>query len=178
MRRFIPWICLLLVFAPLTVTSTPPTEPLLNSYRLDGRLLTPRGQPIAGATVAFATQCQGGTLVLDKINGCTCYQQREPGHPSDVTAADGTFTLDLVSCELFDSLAVAVVEPTGVTTRDRVAVKDAQREDWNQQVPNQNTSYFFCATSTTGFSTVQIGAIYSFSDYTMTMSPPAADTRD
>lgn len=171
MRRFIPWICLIAIFLPLTVTSTPPSQAPLNSYRLSGRLLTPSGQPIAGATVAFATQCRGGTLILDPFNGCTCYQQREPGHPSDVTAADGSFTLDLVSCDLFDSLAVAMVEPTRVITRDVVAVRDAQHEDWNQQVPDQSTSYFFCATSTTGFSTVRIGAVYTFSDHAVTMSP-------
>jgi hypothetical protein len=170
MRRFSPWICLFLVFLPLTVTSTPPAQAPLNSYRLDGRLLSPRGQPIAGATVTFATHCQGGYLFLDKINGCTCYQQREPGHPSDVTAADGSFTLDLVSCELFDSLAVAVVEPTRVVTRNVVAVQNAQQQDWNQQVPGQTTSYFFCATST-GFSTVRVGSVYTFSSNAVTMTP-------
>lgn len=178
MRRFIPWICLFLVFLPLTVTSTPPAQPPLNSYRLSGRLLTRLGMPIAGAKVAFATHCEGELLVLDDINGCTCYQQSEPGHPSDRTAPDGSFSLDLVSCEVFDSLAVAVVEPDRVITKNVVAVKDAQQQDWNRPVPDQGTSYFFCATSTTGFSTIQIGAIYTFSDYTVTMSPPAENTHD
>jgi hypothetical protein len=168
MRRFIPWICLLLVFLPLTVTSTPPAQAPLNSYRLNGRLVTAHGHPIAGAKVAFATQCQSGLLVLDDINGCTCYQQREPGHPTDMTAPDGSFTLDLVSCELFDSLAVAVVQSDRVITKNVVAVKDAQQQDWHQQVPDQGTSYFFCAT-TTGYSTVRIGTVYSFNEYTMTM---------
>lgn len=173
MRRFVPWICLLLVFLPLTVTSTPPAQPPLNSYRLDGRLVTSLGMPIAGATVAFATHCQGALLVLDEANGCLCGQGEEPGHPSDRTAPDGSFSLDLVSCELFDSLTLAVVEPTRVVTRDVYAVKDAHREDWNRPVPNEGTSYFFCATSSTGFSTVQVGAIYSFTETTVNMSRAA-----
>lgn len=170
MRRFVPWICLLLVFLPLTVTSTPPAKPPLNSYRLQGRLVTSLGMPVAGATVAFATHCQGDLLVLGATNGCTCSQAEEPGHPSDRTAPNGTFSLDLVSCELFDSLAVAIVEPDRVVTRDVYAVKDAQRADWNRPVPNEGTSYFFCATSTTGFSSVQVGSIYSFSEQTINMS--------
>lgn len=169
MRRFVPWICLLLVFLPLAVTSTPPAQPPLNSYRLNGKLLTQLGHPVAGATVAFATHCQGDLLVLDETNGCTCNQGEEPGHPSDRTAPNGTFSLDLVSCEVFDSLAVAVVEPTRVVTHDVYAVKDAHREDWNRPVPNEGTSYFFCATSSTGFSTVQVGAIYSFAEQTVKM---------
>jgi hypothetical protein len=123
--------------------------------------------PIAGARVAFATRCHGTTLVLDDVNGCTCHQGDEPGHPSDRTTPDGSFSLDLVSCELFDSLAVVIVEPDRVVTRDVYAVKDAQREDWNQQVPDQSTSYFFCATST-GFTTVRVGSAYSFSPVTLT----------
>jgi len=170
MRRFSPWICLFLVFLPLTVTSTPPAKPPLNSYRLSGHLTTPLGMPVTGARVAFVTRCGGGLLVLDDLNGCTCNQGDEPGHPSDRTSIDGSFAIDLVSCELFDSLAVAVVEPDRVVTRDVYAVKDARQEDWNQQVPNQGTSYFFCATST-GFSTVRIGSVYSFSEGTITMSP-------
>ncbi len=173
MRRFIPWICLLLVFLPLTVTSTPPAKPPLNSYRLNGRLVTPLGMPIAGATVAFATQCQGEVLVLDESNGCTCNQSEESGHPSDRTKPDGTFSLDLVSCDVFENLAVAVVEPNRVQTSDAYAVKDAHREDWNRPVPSEGTSYFFCATSSTGLSTIQIGAIYSFTETTVTMSQNA-----
>ena len=145
MRRFSPWICLFLVFLPLTVTSTPPAKPPLNSYRLSGKLLTPHGQPVPGATVAFATRCQGSTLLLDDVNGCTCYQSDQPGHPSDRTGPDGSFSLDLVSCELFDSLAVAVVEADRVTMGSPYAVKDARQEDWNQRVSDPSTSYFFCA---------------------------------
>ena len=125
--------------------------------------------PIAGARVAFATRCQGSTLVLDDLNGCTCNQGEKPGHPTDRTAPDGSFSLDLVSCDLFDSLAIVTVYPDRVVTRDVYAVKDAQREDWNQQVPDQSTSYFFCATST-GFTTMRIGAVYSFSDKPVMMS--------
>ena len=170
MRRFIPWICLFLVFVPLTVTSSTPAPPPLNSYRLEGKMLTSHGFPIAGAKVAFVTRCQGATLVLDNVNGCTCTQSNQPGHPSDRTAPDGSFSLDLVSCELFDSLAVAVIEPERVVTNGVYAVKDAKREDWNQQVPDQSTAYFFCATSTTGFSTVRVGSIYSFSEQTVNSS--------
>ena len=170
MRRFVPWICLLLVFLPLTVTSTPPAKPPLNAYRLNGRLVTPLGMPIAGATVAFATECQGELLVLDERNGCARDQSEEPGQPTARTKPDGTFSLDLVSYDVFESLAVAVVEPNSVQTSDVYAVKDAHREDWNRPVPQEGTSYFFCATSSTGFSTIQVGAIYSFSEQTVTMT--------
>jgi hypothetical protein len=125
---------------------------------------------MAGARVAFVTRCGGELLVLDDLNGCTCNQGDEPGHPSDRTKPDGSFSLDLVSCELFDSLTVAVVEPARVIMGSSYAVKDARQEDWNQQVPDPGTSYFFCATST-GFSTVRIGSVYSFSEETITMSP-------
>lgn len=169
MRRFVPWICLLLVLVPLAVTSSTPSPPPLNSFRLDGKLLTSHGFPIAGAKVAFATRCQGSMLVLDDLNGCTCNQGEKPGHPSDQTAPDGSFSLDLVSCEVFDSLAVVTVYPDHAVTRDVYAVKDAQRSDWNQQVPDQSTSYFFCATST-GFTTARIGTVYAFSNRTVMTS--------
>ncbi len=171
MRRFVPWICLLLVFLPLTVTSTPPARPPLNSYRLSGRLVTSLGTPIAGAPVAFAAHCRGELVVLNAANVCACSQGNEPGHPSDRTAPDGTFSLDLVSCERFDSLAVAVVGPNPVVKSKAYAVQDARREDWNRPVPNEGTGYFFCATSTTGFSNVQVGSIYSFAEQTVTLSP-------
>jgi hypothetical protein len=173
MRRFIPWICLLLVFVPLVVTSSTPRQgPLtLYSYRLNGTLLDSHGNPMPGRTVAFAAWCQNGYLVLDRVNGCTCSQGDRPGTPTSATNSDGFFSLDLVSCELFPSLTVAVVEPTGpVMTRQTVAVKDAQQQDWNEQVPDQGTSYFFCVTSTNGFSTLHVGTIYSFSEQTINMS--------
>jgi hypothetical protein len=110
----------------------------------------------------------GSTLVLDDRNGCTQSGRRAPGI-LDRTAPDGSFSLDLgrVSC----SLPLRLWWSSGrVVTRDVYAVKDASREDWNQQVPDQSTSYFFCATSTTGFSTVRVGAIYSFSEQTINMS--------
>jgi hypothetical protein len=173
MRRFIPWICLLLVFVPLTVTSSTPTQgPMtLRSYRLNGTLLDSQGKPLAGRTVAFATWCRNGYLVLDDVNGCLCSQGERVGTPTAVTSDDGSFSLDLISCELFASLAVATVEPTGPVITDQVvAVKDARAQDWTEQVPNQGTSYFFCATSATGFSTLQVGTIYSFAEKTINMS--------
>jgi hypothetical protein len=167
MRRFIPWICLLAVFAPLTVTSTPPTM-LLSSYRISGTLLKPGGAPYAGARVALAARCTAGYVVFDGTdNGCTCYQAKRPGKPSAVTSKDGAFSLDLVSCETFDSLAVAVLSPDSLVTDHVVAVSNSHEEAWTEQVPSEDKSYFFCATST-GYTTVRIGVIYSFSSQTVT----------
>ena len=75
---------------------------------------------------------------------------------------------------LFDSLTVAVVAPTRAIIREAFAVKDAQQQDWNQQIPDQGTSYFYCATST-GYSTARIGMVYSFSERTVTTLSPDLD---
>jgi hypothetical protein len=169
MKKLLPLLCLLAILVPLTVTSTPPAEPPLNSYRISGTLLRPGGRPLTGATVAFAARCGESYVLLSEVNGCTCTQTGKTGSPSDQTAVDGGFTLDLISCELFDSLALAVVTPEGFQTVEQLARKNATKEQSTQNIPSESSSFFYCSVST-GVTTVQTNWVYSFPTETITLA--------
>jgi hypothetical protein len=172
-RAVVRALCWLAILVPLTVTSTPPAPPPLRSYRVHGQLLDSGGQPVSGATVTLAGRCYGTEYALldPDLAHCGCIQKQ--GTPSSHTDANGDFSINLVSCQSFDSLAFAVLQTDTVITDDVVSSSDAEKEAWKEDVPSESQGFFFCATST-GFTTVQVGWIYSFPSETVTLNPARA----
>ncbi|HET6348262.1 MAG TPA: hypothetical protein VFH88_04185 [Candidatus Krumholzibacteria bacterium] len=168
-RLFIYSALWLLIFVPLTVTSTPPS-PWLRSYRVHGHVLDATRKPVAGMTVAFAVRCHPDSALVP-VTGtdphCGCPQSQ--GTPSARTDAAGAFSLNLVSCGEFDSLALAVLPPGGIVTQTPRALSIAKKSAWTQDVPQKNQTYFFCASST-GYTSITVGSIYNFPADTVTFN--------
>jgi len=169
-RAIVRALCWLAILVPLSVTSTPPAQPPLRSYRVQGQLLDSGGQPVSGATVTLAGRCHGTEYALldPDLAQCGCVQKQ--GTPSSRTGANGDFSINLVSCQAFDSLAFAVIQTDTLITGDVVASSDAEKAVWKEDVPGESQGFFFCATST-GYTTVQVGWIYSFPSETVTLNP-------
>jgi len=176
-RAFVRALCWLAILVPLTVTSTPPAPPPLRSYRVHGTLRDSGGQPVTGATVTLATRCDGPDYALLDPERAHCGCVQDQGTPSSRTDLNGAFSIDLVSCTPFDSLAFAVLQTDTVITDHVVATSDARKDAWNKDVPHENQSFFFCATSS-GFTTVQIGWTYSFPEETVTLPGNRVVERD
>lgn len=169
-RAAVRALCWLAILVPLSVTSTPPAQPPLRSYRIHGQLLDSGGQPVSGAIVALAGRCDSPEYALLGSDHAHCGCVQKQGTPSSRTGSNGDFSINLVSCQSFDSLAFAVLQTDTVITDDVVASSDAEKEAWKEDVPSESQGYFFCATST-GFTTVQVGWIYSFPTETVTLDP-------
>jgi hypothetical protein len=65
MKRWVAWALIigLTMSLPLSVTSTPPSNPLL-SYRIRGLVTDDAGHPLDGIPVALAGKCRDDSLVL------------------------------------------------------------------------------------------------------------------
>ena len=132
-------------------------------------------KPVAGMTVAFAVRCHPDSALraaaeqLSQKTDPHCGCPQSQGTPSARTDAAGAFSLNLVSCGEFDSLALAVLPPGGIVTQTPRALSIAKKSAWTQDVPQKNQTYFFCASST-GYTSITVGSIYNFPADTVTFN--------
>jgi hypothetical protein len=120
-RRSLHIVALLVLLAPLAVTSTPPSIPW-DVFEVAGTLIRAVGSPADHTVVLVRRDYCNGVKQWCRLINCDIEEASAYGPfvPMTLTAADGRFSLRVAVCNSYwlDTLAVAVVYPDTMLAGD------------------------------------------------------------
>lgn len=151
------------ILLPLAVTSTPPEPPPVNVYRTGGILVRLSGGQVENIPMALAANCGfdgAWHLLRPGRNECGCVYPNK-GSPVALTHPTGEFYVEVVSCDLLESLAVAVVLPDTFFTGRSFARTSAYSVEPNEQEYWEEDEGYLCSDEV-NLRMVQVGLRYSF----------------
>ena len=141
--------CWFVLLAPLAVTATPPAEPPIRRYHIEGQLIRNDGGPIEGVPMALAANCgelgEFG-LMSTYVTGRCGQVIPNRGTPLALTDPGGRFFIDVYTYALVDSLALAMVEPGSFVMGTPFARKEvASVQALTRVYYREDEGYFFCS---------------------------------